>query len=849
MWKHSLLLWLLLPVFFSCSVGDRYAHRKEGDPCDRLHPCAPGLNCVNDICVPDQDAAVDIVDDVPDDVEDVVDIVEPDADANNCTAPDIPCGNECCTGGELCVDNECVAPGVPCESDGQCIGDTYCWQNMCVPYGVGPRGHFNPQCGEYPQSGIFSPVLHCSWTQPPPGDPFPNHRNVLSTPLVADFNFNNNPDVVQPSIVFVSYSGTDGGSGYLNGHFGVIRILDGRDCSQLYTVGTHLNGCNTPSIADITGNGRPDIVAHNGLGGMEAFTYDELTDTWSQLWHGHNSGGTPLTYGAQSTGWSGVAVADLDDDGLPEILSFGMVYDATGLQISSALGRPGALTYPSPADLNRDGRVNIVSPPNMYAWNSTTNNWDLQWSTGPTGLYVAYGDFGTFPENPAMDDRRVKDGISEIVVVGSGRVHVVNVHGRIIYGPFMFPAGSGGGPPTVGDFDGDGRAEFAAAASDSISVFDPDCLGIPEIATCVSLRTDGILWHQVSQDHSSNRTGSSLFDFEGDGRVEVVYADEVFTRVYDGRTGEVLFSQSTSSCTWNENPIVADVTGDYSANLVVPSNVNCSISPTSAGGVAYPLSHRGTRMDPIFKGLRCETHLDCLSGVCDTGFCRCVENDQCGGIGSGYVCDVPVPGTHGTGNVCRSEWLGQASGIKVFRDALDRWVPSRSMWNQHAYSVTHISEDGQVPRTSQWTQNWMDPKLNNFRQNVQGAVEVGTSPDLTLKEASFSCLLSTHAQLEAIVCNRGTQPAPTGTPMNFSHSGELVCDAELAAPLNPGQCVEVSCVWTTPPRSLATSATITVNAGMDASGQMTLSECHAHNNTANIPDIFCEVIGKPWVKP
>ena len=59
-----------------------------------------------------------------------------------------------------------------------------------------------------------------------------------------------------------------------------------------------------------------------------------------------------------------------------------------------------------------------------------------------------------------------------------------------------------------------------------------------------------------------------------DGVAEAVYADECFARVYKGNTGEVIFSQYMSSCTWYENPIVADTDGDYNAELVVPSETD-----------------------------------------------------------------------------------------------------------------------------------------------------------------------------------------------------------------------------------------------------------------------------------
>jgi hypothetical protein len=140
----------------------------------------------------------------------------------------------------------------------------------------------------------------------------------------------------------------------------------------------------------------------------------------------------------------------------------------------------------------------------------------------------------------------------------------------------------------------------------------------------------------------------------------------------------------------------------------------------------------------------------------------------------------------------------------------------------------------------------MDATLNNFRQNVQGSVAVGTSPDLTVRAASFSCLITTSAELAATVCNRGTQPVPTGLPVGFFHgqTGEWLCEATLQSPLVTGQCVDLSCEWSSPPRSLPTAVTVTVQADADVSGSSQLGECNELNNTATVPGVYCEVIGK-----
>ena len=58
--------------------------------------------------------------------------------------------------------------------------------------------------------------------------------------------------------------------------------------------------------------------------------------------------------------------------------------------------------------------------------------------------------------------------------------------------------------------------------------------------------------------------------------------------------------------------------------------------------------------------------------------------------------------------------------VQVIRDAEDRWVPTRRIWNQHTYHVTNVREDGTIPQFEQphWT------LLNTFRTNAQ--IEGGT---------------------------------------------------------------------------------------------------------------------------
>ena len=40
--------------------------------------------------------------------------------------------------------------------------------------------------------------------------------------------------------------------------------------------------------------------------------------------------------------------------------------------------------------------------------------------------------------------------------------------------------------------------------------------------------------------------------------------------------------------------------------------------------------------------------------------------------------------------------IGLRSAIQIWGDPNDNWVPTRAIWNQHAYSITHVMDDGRI---------------------------------------------------------------------------------------------------------------------------------------------------------
>jgi hypothetical protein len=392
-----------------------------------------------------------------------------------------------------------------------------------------------------------------------------------------------------------------------------------------------------------------------------------------------------------------------------------------------------------------------------------------------------------------------------------------------------------GGPPTIGDFDNDGFPEVAIAGATRFRVFDFDCKNGG--AGCES---PFVRWSQLSQDASSRQTAASIFDFDGDGKAEAIYADECFLRVYDGVNGDVLFSAFRTSGTWLENPVVADVDKDDNTEIVVnsASYVECPATQVPGANVGKPY------VDPLHKGARCDDDTGCAGGaMCMEGFCRCGSDAQCD---AGSTCVAPAAGTPGTGNVCRATHPNTpdtAGGIRVLKDRLDRWASSRPLWNQHAYSITNINDDGTIPKLSDWKQNWKQPELNNYRANVQGAAGFADYPDITgsLYEDKV-CVASAEGgvTLTATVCNRGKKAVGADMPATFykgeASAGEILCVSYTQGPVPVGGCLDVSCDVKD-----IVSGKVTMVVNDDGKGNKTTVECNSDNNTDSVDIKKCDV--------
>jgi len=178
---------------------------------------------------------------------------------------------------------------------------------------------------------------------------------------------------------------------------------------------------------------------------------------------------------------------------------------------------------------------------------------------------------------PSIADSPVLDGITSVGDIdGDGELDVINVR------DISFPDGGGiwvwnprtgdviasaisgpsGGVPFIGDVDGDCAPEIGITFEKQLRMYKYN--GTSSLQLLYNLPTTD----------ESGFTGITMFDFNQDGKHELVYRDETDLRIINGSNGITLASYPVKSGTGLEYPVIADVDNDGQAEILVNGYLN-----------------------------------------------------------------------------------------------------------------------------------------------------------------------------------------------------------------------------------------------------------------------------------
>lgn len=692
-------------------------------------------------------------------------------------------GDICCDVDELCFGGGCVTPGDDCQRTEDCSVDEICEPSVeqCLP-----RDQI-PVCEYVPDTDEFEPDVGCTWVSDDL-DERPDRGDIVATPLVANLTDDNDDGLTNtddiPNIVFPSFDRNT--QGCCNEPT-TVRILHG-DCGDDGTFETlasisepAIDNSSGMAIGDLTNDGVPELVGVTNINGRPEGTVafrrvaDDGTE-WEVLWHNE---GYPI-WNVHTRGGAVASIADLDGDGNPEVIVGNVVLNGQtgelkwdGLEINDAeVGEIGvgnnAFLGPSGtvADITLDGNLEVIAGNTVYDYEGN-ELWTFDYPHASSGCTQGQLPCDGYTAVANFDD----DPHPHVVIVRRGDVWILDHEGELVWTVELpredctrdgQPANESG-PPTIADFNGDGHIEIGTAGADYYNIAKMECdVDDWEEEGCAER---GILWKSPIDDCSSRATASSVFDFHGDDRAEVVYADEEAFRIYDGTTGEIVFEDDRhESNTRIEMPVIADVNNDGSAGVLVAS--------------AY--RNRGDR-----------------------------------------------------------------PGLWLWEDPDGEWVRTRRIWNQHAYHITNVEEDGTIPENQE--RNWENDRLNNFRQNVEPA-GLFDAPDLVVQDLEAPnvpgiCAADGELVTTFTVGNEGALSVPEGVAVDveLSTTSEVVEHQRVYTDerLLPGNYEDFELTW-----ELDTSLygiELIVTAEVDPDGDY--NECDETNNDALLDDIVCEVQG------
>lgn len=487
-------------------------------------------------------------------------------------------------GAALRLEVSYVPQDAGADTGGLIVDANTCVETRVDVEGAGKQPNY-PRC---PSQQVFQPARKWSWSG---GSTNSDSKNVEMAPVVINLNDDNADGRIDendvPDVAFTScksgeccircFGSQDFKTMDLAGK-GMLRAVHGRDGRDLWAVtDTSLALTATTQLAagDIDGDNIPEVVAvkHHfqpgtGSDGMKGkyktgtlLVFDNTgrlkfeTEQWTGSEDAAEQSGAPT-------------LGDIDGDGLVEIFFEQTIFNSNGTRLRdlSHSGNDGHGAFATLIDLDRDGQLDIVSGHRAFKADGT-----LWWTVSgvQSGINLVVDTDGDGKPELVLRDRP-----DQLKIVDA-------LTGQVKGGPYNWamPTNAEGGTESIcsaamaaADLDGDRLPEIIIPSGDKLIALKPT--------------TGRIMWTQPITDYGGQcgASGAAAFDFEGDGKYEVVYHDTAHMYVFRGTDGTKIYDAERNSSTLFETPVIADVDNDGHADLVM-TNENGILGIGSGQGV------------------------------------------------------------------------------------------------------------------------------------------------------------------------------------------------------------------------------------------------------------------------
>jgi hypothetical protein len=481
----------------------------------------------------------------------------------------------------------------------------------------------------------------------------------------------------------------------------------------------------------------------------------------------------------------GLAIGDLDGDGWPEVVT------ADSDRVCALRGNDGSeawchaglsasldpygYSYPAIADMDGDGVPEV-----------TVGNVILD---GPSGALVGKGDYGIGSAPYGGVDTGYGGSYGALSVPidldGDGKLELVT--GNAAYrrnGNAKWTNGGLDGLVAVADFDGDGQGEIVKTSGIYVT----------------GMETDGSeVWGPIA--YSGNLGAPAADDLDGDGIPEIVFAAQN-SLIAMKWGGKVMWKAPISDSSGAAGPTLFDFEGDGYPEVLFADETTIRFFSGLDGTVKYTSDKHASYT------------------ILETPVVADVDSDG----------QVEIVLGHCQGNA-------EIGAVTVYGDKNHTWPPGRKIWNQHAYSITNVTDVGGIPAAT--PSNW--PTYNSFRSGDVGrppgefydvqAEVLGVCED----ECDTGKVL-----VDARVVNAGNLPVPAGIPvvLRAGDAGPVVAEATTTKGIESGKSGETLHFVADAADMAGTVPTVIVDQKADGTG--IVYECDESNNVNTWTDAVCQ---------